>query len=72
MRKLKIVGGKAVMEAEQKIEILNEIIFDITGDCGFVLEKNKPEHKPFATKCWDCGKHIEMNQKYCEKCGVEL
>ena len=25
-----------------------------------------------ATQCGECGQHIDINQKYCERCGIEI
>ena len=42
------------------------------GGGGFINYCLPPEPKKPKTECWNCSAKIEPNQKYCEKCGVEI
>ena len=75
MRKLKIIGGKAEMvEKEKKPVIVSETVYNNIYLIDDPEPIKIPDYERFLYAiCPECGKKFYIpDQKYCEKCGVEL
>ena len=75
MKKLKIKNGKAVLEETEKkrIIVVKPIYEEFMRYCSSEPIK-VPIREEFVNGiCHYCGnKYYKSDQKYCEKCGVEL